>query len=255
MDARRGNLTPQDLLLPEGKLIRTTRGGSKALKQLLLDLKKYSFSGYVRTVRSAGGRRSEGIVLLRAGNPEASLHQRDDSQDRGRNALKKVWQDSYDESCVLELHARVDMDGLVREYADAVLERPAKILKRSRVPQPIDRSDVEKQLRVWKERSYDVSAVEANLDGEPGILTASLLAMRDAVKKAEAASGVLARLDVRGFESRAAILREKLRDPIRHPDVDAEVEILREALENRQRMESQNRLERSRERDFKERTK
>jgi len=255
MDARRGNLTPQDLLLPEGKLIRTTRGGSKALKQLLLDLKKYSFSGYVRTVRSAGGRRSEGIVLLRAGNPEASLHQRDDSQDRGRNALKKVWQDSYDESCVLELHARVDMDGLVREYADAVLERPAKILKRSRVPQPIDRSDVEKQLRVWKERSYDVSAVEANLDGEPGILTASLLAMRDAVKKAEAATGVLARLDVRGFESRAAILREKLRDPIRHPDVDAEVEILREALENRQRMESQNRLERSRERDFKERTK
>src|SRR6266480_1662837 len=177
MDARRGNLTPQDLLLPEGKLIRTTRGGSNALKQLLLDLKKYSFSGYVRTVRSAGGRRSEGIVLLRAGNPEASLHQRDDSQDRGRNALKKVWQDSYDESCVLELHARVDMDGLVREYADAVLERPA------------------------------------------------------------------------------AILREKLRDPIRHPDVDAEVEILREALENRQRMESQNRLERSRERDFKERTK
>ena len=141
MDARRGNLTPQDLLLPEGKLIRTTRGGSKALKQLLLDLKKYSFSGYVRTVRSAGGRRSEGIVLLRAGNPEASLHQRDDSQDRGRNALKKVWQDSYDESCVLELHARVDMDGLVREYADAVLERPAKILKRSRVPQPRSRRD------------------------------------------------------------------------------------------------------------------
>src|SRR5207244_12607353 len=45
----RGSLTPQDLLLPEGKLIRTTRGAPSALKQLLLDLKKYSFSGYVRT--------------------------------------------------------------------------------------------------------------------------------------------------------------------------------------------------------------
>ena len=51
----RGTSTPQDLLLPEGKLIRTTRGGPNALKQLLLDLKKYSFSGYVRTVRGGSG--------------------------------------------------------------------------------------------------------------------------------------------------------------------------------------------------------
>src|SRR5881396_1103587 len=210
----RGTSTPQDLLLPEGKLIRTTRGGPNALKQLLLDLKKYSFSGYVRTVRSSGGRRSEGIVLLRGGNPEATLYQRGDGQDRGRSALKKVWQDSYDDACVLELHARVDMDGLVREYADAVLERPSKVVKRTKVSHAMGRAEVEKQVRIWKERSYDVSAVEANLDGEPGILTASLLAMRDAVKKAEAASDVLANLDVRGFESRAAILREKLRDPI-----------------------------------------
>ena len=60
----RGSLTPQDLLLPEGKLIRTTRGGPNALKQLLLDLKKYSFSGYVRTIRSGTGKRAEGIVML-----------------------------------------------------------------------------------------------------------------------------------------------------------------------------------------------
>src|SRR3989441_3821468 len=56
----RGTSTPQDLLLPEGKLIRTTRGGPNALKQLLLDLKKYSFSGYVRTVRGGSGKRSQG---------------------------------------------------------------------------------------------------------------------------------------------------------------------------------------------------
>ncbi len=242
-------------MLPEGKLIRTTRGGANALKQLLLDLKKYSFSGYVRTVRSSGGKRSEGIVLLRGGNPEASLHQREDAQERGRNALKRVWQDSYDESCVLELHARVDMDGLVREYADAVLERPSKVMKKTKVPQALDRGDIEKQLRIWKERSYDISAIEANLDAEPSVLTASVLAMREAVKKAEAASEALSSLDVSGFESRAAILREKLRDPIRHPDIDAEVELLREATEGMRRIESRRAVERSREREFKERTK
>src|SRR5947208_10838950 len=118
----RGSHTPQDLLLPESKLIRTTRGGPTALKQLLLDLKKYSFSGYVRTVRSGGGKRAEGIVLLRGGNPEASLYHRDGTQDRGRSALKKVWQDSYDESGVLEVHERVDMDGLVRRSEEHTSE-------------------------------------------------------------------------------------------------------------------------------------
>src|SRR2546422_1993851 len=96
----RGTSTPQDLLLPEGKLIRTTRGGPNALKQLLLDLKKYSFSGYVRTVRGGSGKRSEGIVLLRGGNPQASLYHRDGTQDRGRRALKKVWQGPYEETCL-----------------------------------------------------------------------------------------------------------------------------------------------------------
>jgi chromosomal replication initiator protein len=225
------------------------------LKQLLLDLKKYSFSGYVRTVRSVGGKRSEGIVLLRNGNPEASLHQREDAQDRGRTALKLVWQDSYDESCVLELHARVDMDGLVREYSDAVLERPAKVVKRAKIPQAVDRADIERQLHIWKDQGYDVSSLESNLNAEPTVLTASLLVMREAVKRAEAAAAVLGGLDLSGFESRAAILREKLRDPIRHTDIDAELENLREAVQKTRRIESKRKLEQSREKDFKERTK
>jgi chromosomal replication initiator protein DnaA len=225
------------------------------LKQLLLDLKKYSFSGYVRTVRTVGGKRSEGIVLLRSGNPEASLHQREDAQDRGRTALKLVWQDSYDESCVLELHARVDMDGLVREYSDAVLERPAKVVKRAKIPQAVDRADIERQLHIWKDQGYDVSSLASNLNAEPTVLTASLLVMREAVKRAEAAAAVLGGLDLSGFESRAAILREKLRDPIRHTDIDAELESLREAVQKTRRIESKRKQEQSREKDFKERTK
>ncbi len=250
----RGSLTPQDLLLPEGKLIRTTRGGPNALKQLLLDLKKYSFSGYVRTVRSGIGRRAEGIVLLRGGNPEASLYHRDGTQDRGRSALKKVWQDSYDESCVLELHARVDMDGLVREYADAILERPAKVVKKTKIPQTMERSEIERQIRMWKDRGYDVSSVDSNLDAEPSILAASVVAMRDGVKKAEAVGEILAGLDVSGFESRAAILREKLKDPVRHPDIDTEVESLRDAVESLRQIEARREAEMERGRDSQART-
>src|SRR5213594_3884073 len=250
----RGTHTPQDLLLPEGKLIRTTRGGPNALKQLLLDLKKYSFSGYVRTVRGGSGKRSEGIVLLRGGNPEASLYHRDGTQDRGRSALKKVWQDSYDESCILELHARVDMDGLVREYADSILERPAKVVKKTKIPQTMERSEIEKQIRAWKDKGYEVSSLESNMDAEPSILAASVVAMRDGVKKGEAVGEMLAGLDVSGFESRAAILREKLKDPVRHPDIDTEVESLRDAVESMRQIEARRQVELERGRDSQERT-
>ncbi len=251
----RETMTPQDLLLPEGKLIRTTRGGATALKQLLLDLKKYSFSGYVRTVRAHEGARSEGIVLLRSGNPEASLHQKGESQERGRNALKKVWQDSYDESCTIELHARVDMEGLIREYTDAILERPAKVLKRTKIPQKIDRNEVEEKLRDWKAKGYNVGSVESVLNGDAPALTSAYLALFEAIKKAEAVRGTLSQIKVEGFEVRAAALREKLKDPLRHPDVDAEVESLRDATESHARVEARRQLELARERDSLERTK
>lgn len=256
MAANEGTFTPQDLLLPEGKLIRTTRGGATALKQLLLDLKKYSFSGYVRTVRTGpGAARSEGIVLLRGGNPEASLHQAGERHERGRNALKKVWQDSYDESTMIELHARVDMDGLVQEYTDAILERPAKVVKRAKVPQVIDRREIERRLGVWKALGFEVGSVEAVLEGDPAILTAAYLNLSEAVKKAQAVEETLAKLDVAGFEARAEALKARLRDPLRNPDIDAEVESLRDAVESARQIEARRQLELVRERDSEERTK
>src|SRR2546427_7031195 len=130
----RGTSTPQDLLLPEGKLIRTTRGDPNALKQLLLDLKKYSFSGYVRTVRGGSGKRSEGIVLLRGGNPEASLYHRDGTQDRGRSALKKVWQESYEESGILEVPAPGGIDGVGGGEGGPILRTPAEGVQKKKKP-------------------------------------------------------------------------------------------------------------------------
>ncbi len=250
-----GHPTPQDLLLPEGKLIRTTRGGASALKQLLLDLKKYSFSGYVRTVRNRDGVRSEGIVLLRAGNPEASLHQRGDNQERGRNALKHVWQDSYDEGCAIELHARVDMDGLITEYAGAILEKPAKVVTRTKVPQVIDRADIEAKVREWKERGFEVSSVEGQLEADPVTRTAAYVALLEAVRKATAVEETLQQIDVAGFEARAAALRHKLKDPLRNPEIDSEVESLRDAVESHRRIEARRKAELVRERDSQERTK
>ena len=201
------------------------------------------------------GVRSEGIILLRAGSPEASLHQVRDAQERGRDALKKVWQDSYDDEATIELHARVDMDTLLMEYADAILERPAKIVKRAKVPQAIDRKEIEARIAGWKGKGFDVTSVEEQLGADPSAATAAYLALLEAVRKAEAVQDTLDSLDTTGFESRALALRAKLKDPIRHPDIDAEVESLRDAVESHARTEARRELEVARERDSQERTK
>ncbi len=253
--ALRGSPTPQDLLLPEGKLIRTTRGGASALKQLLLDLKKYSFSGYVRIVLTRDGVRSEGIILLRAGNPEASLHQRGEDQERGRTALKRVWQDSYIDEATIELHARIDMDELVTEYADAILERPAKVIKKPKVPQVIDKREIEAKLGEWRAKGFAVGSVEERLGESPGMLTSAYLSLLEAIQRAEAVEETLKDLDTTGFESRASALRQKLRDPLRNPDIDSEVESLRDAIESYKRVEERRKIEVTRERDSQERTK
>lgn len=180
---------------------------------------------------------------------------KDGARLRGRAALKQVWQDSYDESCVLELHARVDMDGLLKEYADAILQRPTKVMKKSKVPHPMERAEAEKGVAAWKAQGYETSSVEAALSGEPAALTVAYLSLKDAIQRAEAVAETLSKLDVRGFEARAAAIREKLRDPLGHPDIDADVESLRDAIDSRHQVEARKELEAARERDSEERAK
>jgi len=96
--------------------------------------------------------------------------------------------------------------------------------------------------------------VEANLQADAAVLTASVVAMREGVKKAEAVAEILAGLDITGFESRAASLRERLVDPLGHPDIDTEVESLRDAIESLRQIEARRQVEVVRERDSQERT-
>ena len=206
-------------------------------------------------MREDGQTRSEGIVLLRRGNPEASLYQRGTRREHGREALKRVWQDSYDISTTIELHARVDTNGIVHDHVEAGLQRTAKVVRRPKIPQVVKREDVVASLQGWKAKGYDVSSVEGLLEGDPGALTAAYLALREAVKKADAVESTLGALDIQGFEARAATLRARMKDPLRHPDIDAEVESLRDAIESHRHIEARRRLEAERERDSRERTK
>ncbi|MEK6852000.1 MAG: hypothetical protein AABY30_05635, partial [Candidatus Thermoplasmatota archaeon] len=179
-----------ELVLPEGKLVRTSSGGTDALKDTLVDLKRYAFTGYVKTVLESRGSASTGYVLVVEGNPEIALHAAKGKVAEGKVALKSVWQDSYSETCALEIHAKVDIDPIRAQYPNAVLERTKRVARapaakaekaRARPVPP----DVVGKLAEWRASDYDVSRLEEEVQGGGPEADLALDAFAGAVSRME----------------------------------------------------------------------
>jgi chromosomal replication initiator protein DnaA len=109
---------------PKGLVIRTGTGGPKTLKNILLELKKYLFTGYVIVTLTRRGRTSWGYIVVRRGFPILSVHFTGKEQKIGRPALSKVWKDSHNDGARIEVHARVEIDEIIRRYSDkAIIDR------------------------------------------------------------------------------------------------------------------------------------
>ena len=220
---------------PEGKVVRRVPGSADALKTMLLDLKKYSFSGYVRTIRVAEGQPSEGIVLLSGGNPVGCFHYREEREETGRAALRQVWQDSYDKACSIELHARIELDAILTGHPEAVLDRAKRVVRKVKGEEPPSLEALQARLKTWKDKGLEVGDLETALGGDPAAAQAAFARYEDDVRKVEGLRQILRGLDARGLEAKLTAIEEKLRDPRRHAAAEADVEDLREAIEKTKR--------------------
>ena len=111
----------------------------------------------------ADGEPSEGVVLVQAGNPVASYHTRGEQTELGRAALKQVWQDSYDPTCSLELHARVEVDSLVRDHPQGALDRAKRLVRKAKVAEAPTKEALEERLTPATHTWVGSSAANGNL--------------------------------------------------------------------------------------------
>ena len=88
--------------LPSGRLERSLRGGSWALRQVLVDLREKKFSGAVRTTLRKDRVFSEGALLLREGELVLATHVSDGEVD-GLGALRRTLEDSMAPACNIEV--------------------------------------------------------------------------------------------------------------------------------------------------------
>jgi len=215
-----------ELVLPEGKLVRTSQGGTDALKATLVDLKRYSFTGYVKTIVAGPGGPSVGCVAVAEGNPELALHATKGKIVEGKVALKSVWQDSYSETCAIEIHAKVDVEAIRARYPDATLERPKRGVRPAAPKATKARAKgedvVEARLDAWRQAGYIVFPVAEAVRRGGDEAVRAVEAFEAAVAKMEPLRRELADLREPGLlGSAVAALREKAKDPAKADEVAA----------------------------------
>ena len=247
-----------ELVLPEGKLVRTSSGGTDALKQTLVDLKRYSFTGYVKTVLESHGTASVGCVVVVDGNPELALHAAKGKAAEGKVALKSVWQDSYGERCAIEIHAKVDVEEIRRRYPDAVLERARRVARPAPPkavrgkPKPVP-PESQARIAAWRAAGYDVDSFgEALKKGGPEAQLA-IDAFAAAVERMEPLRRELAAIREPALLGEVAALARTARDPTNVDEVSAGLARLREEVARLARAERPRPTEVERERELQER--
>ena len=228
-------MTP-DYEIPEGKVIKTLNGGTDALKKILLDLKKYAFSGYVKTISLREDEPSTGYVIVKEGTPAISIYTGEGGTEYGRMGLKRIWEDSYDRKCEIELHARVEVDEIIRRYGTKA--RIAKLKKAEKI-KIVDKGEkvLRRKLELWENRGYDGSKLEKALKGDTEKAREVFRTFEEDVKKLKILEEILDSMDTRGFEEEVKAIKAKFRNPEMNLAIEADIERLREKIDEKEDME------------------
>lgn len=221
---------------PEGKIIKTLNGGTDALKKVLLDLKKYAFSGYVKTISLREDEPSVGYVIVKEGTPAISVYSREGGMELGRSGLKKIWEDSYGSECEIELHAKVKVDDIIRHFgAKAGI---AKVKKAERV-RIIDKTEkvFQRKLDSWEKRGYDVSMLKETLKEDQDRARVVFRNFEEDVKKLKILEEILDSMETSGYEEEVQAIKSKFKNPEMNLAIEADIERLREKIEEKKDME------------------
>lgn len=181
-------------------MVRTVGGGIDSLKQVLFKLKKFKFSGYIKTNIQRETTASEGYLIVKGGAPVAAIYgRRGDGRfiitKEGEDALKLIWGDTYDRECSVQIHGRVDVEAIINEHPEAMINLVQKVAEEKRRKSKYSlswgkgekadaqsgaetdigderRTEFEQRLDYWRSSGYVVKSLENSLDDLDGAQTA-----------------------------------------------------------------------------------
>jgi len=232
--------------VPEGQIVEKQNGTENALKRILDEVKKFSFSGYVKVALVDKGNRSEGLILFQDGNPIVSAYvfRRSGAEKerlyKGGKAVEFIWQDSVRQDAIVTLHAKIQPQEVAGLFQDAEVNR-VELLPPPWIPHPLQPVDekmlkdmderVAKKIMKWSKAGYDVQSLLALYESNPQKAAKALSYFETNIEKIEEMKESLRFLKTDGYERETESLLRKMRDPERASDTQAELEALRNRIE------------------------
>ena len=255
--------------VPEGVIIRTIKGGTDTLKRILTDLRKYSFTGYVKTILEGKRAKATGYIVLSEGIAALSYYEfmKDDSEKSyvGSRSLKFIWEDSYSPACRIELHTKIDMDRMYDIFPDGSQLHSRMKGKSEKKPKPAaitwaeeesedDETDpLWQEIQEWKEKGYSVENLEDLYRKDRKGAEKKIVECRNKIRKLQVLEEVLKEMDTTGFEREVISIKKKLKEPDMALAAEAELEDLRVAIESGARADRQSEIwEKKKEKDREE---
>jgi chromosomal replication initiator protein DnaA len=244
---------------PEGTLVKTVGGGIDALKQILFKLKKFKFSGYIKTLIKRENKTSEGYLFIREGSPTAAIFGRRDGETftkvkEGEGALKLIWGDTYDTACSLEVHGRVDLKKILDQHPEAVVDLVEKVAaERKRrakfsltwgdeTKPPADAKEseeisedakraLEERMKEWRSSGYIVKPLEDILKDDLPKAKPEFDRFEENIKRVEFLKSELAEMETTGHEKDVEKINAMFRNPGKIMAIQAAIEDLKTQME------------------------
>lgn len=233
--------------VPEGVIIRTIKGGTDTLKRILTDLRKYSFTGYVKTILEGENARSTGYIVLREGIAALSYYEfTKDNREKnymGSRSLKFIWEDSYSPACRIELHTKIDTDGMYGLFPEgSQLHSRMKGKTEEKKPPAItwaeggneeDETDpLWQEIQEWKEKGYNIRRLEELYRKDRNEAEKEVAESRNKIRKLQVLEEFLEEMETTGFEREVISIKKKLKEPDMALAAEAEMEDLRVAIKS-----------------------
>jgi len=269
-------------------VVRTARGGAGVLKNIINDLKQYSFSGYIKVLLEKDTMNSTGYLVIDQGVPAMSIYQFERVQPReikriyaGDKSLRFVWEDAQDKTALIELHSRVPTEEFERRFPDAKLsgaeefepekiEPPEPPPKRKALKKKIEKVEkvekIEKLVEkieppseeddpIWieiqniRQQGYNVERLEAAFKRNRVGAKKEIAIYQKKIQEMHKLEKLLDNLPQVGLDEEIESVRRKLINPELAVEVKEEIEVLKEVI--RKRIEKTKMTERKIEEDLK----
>ena len=253
-----------DESIPEGKLISTTHGGQKTLDLSMEKLKKFEFTGYIRTRKKHEGYVSEGYIILKDGNLIAAVYgRRVDGRfivtKKGEEGLKLAWGDSYDVESDMEVHGRLDINAILQRFpmSEIKVATERKVLKRrtrfslewgNNGQESTDKSaeslpkELNDKLEEWRSHGYVVKFLLEEVAKDPKNAKMAFEQFESNVNRAEFLRKELDSLDCKMFTADMERLRAMLKNPSKITSIEAALQGLKLKIDQEKSREREEKL-------------